>query len=149
MAPKSGTPNDAFRHNRGVDYELHPVGHVESPLTDPAQAPKQGVEGGPDAWLVFDDAYKPAMGGLAVGGRAHVFTWLHLADRSVLRVHPRDDPTQPMRGVFDTRSQDRPNPLGLHTVTILEVDRHRVLVSDLEAIDGTPIIDVKPLLGNE
>jgi tRNA-Thr(GGU) m(6)t(6)A37 methyltransferase TsaA len=129
-----------------MDLELHPVGHVESTLTDPAIAPKQGSEGGPDAWLVFEDEYEPAMRELAVGGRAHVITWLHLADRSVLRVHPRDDETQPMRGIFDTRSQDRPNPLGLHTVTILEIDRTRVLVSDLEAVDGTPVLDVKPVL---
>jgi tRNA-Thr(GGU) m(6)t(6)A37 methyltransferase TsaA len=132
-----------------VGYELHPVGHVESPLTDPAQAPKQGTEGGPDAWLVFDEAYEPAMRDLTVGERVHVVTWLHLADRSVLRVHPRDDESQPMRGVFDTRSQDRPNPLGLHTVTILEVDGHRVLVSDLEAVDGTPVIDVKPVIAGD
>jgi tRNA-Thr(GGU) m(6)t(6)A37 methyltransferase TsaA len=132
-----------------MDLELHPVGHVESTLTDPAIAPKQGSEGGPDAWLVFEDEYEPAMRELAVGGRAHVITWLHLADRSVLRVHPRDDETQPMRGIFDTRSQDRPNPLGLHTVTILEIDRTRVLVSDLEAVDGTPVLDVKPVLKGE
>jgi tRNA-Thr(GGU) m(6)t(6)A37 methyltransferase TsaA len=132
-----------------VGYELHPVGHVESPLTDPAQSPKQGTEGGPDAWLVFDEAYEPAMRDLTVGERVHVVTWLHLADRSVLRVHPRDDESQPMRGVFDTRSQDRPNPLGLHTVTILEVDGHRVLVSDLEAVDGTPVIDVKPVIAGD
>jgi tRNA-Thr(GGU) m(6)t(6)A37 methyltransferase TsaA len=132
-----------------VGYELHPVGHVESPLTDPAQAPKQGTEGGPDAWLVFDEAYEPAMRDLTVGERVHVVTWLHLADRSVLRVHPRDDESQPMRGVFDTRSQDRPNPLGLHTVTILEVDGNRVLVSDLEAVDGTPVIDVKPVIAGD
>jgi tRNA-Thr(GGU) m(6)t(6)A37 methyltransferase TsaA len=132
-----------------MDYELHPVGHVESSLTDPTQAPKQGVEGGPDAWLVFEDEYEPAVLDLTVGQRVHVITWLHLADRSVLRVHPRDDETQPMRGVFDTRSQDRPNPLGLHTVTILEVGGNRVLVSDLEAVDGTPLIDVKPVLAGE
>jgi tRNA-Thr(GGU) m(6)t(6)A37 methyltransferase TsaA len=132
-----------------MDYELRPVGHVESSLTDPADAPKQGVEGGPDAWLVFDDECEEAMRHLAVGQPVHVITWLHLADRSVLRVHPRDDETQPMRGVFDTRSQDRPNPLGLHTVTILEIDGTRVLVSDLEAVDGTPVIDVKPVLKGE
>jgi len=129
-----------------MSYELRPVGHVESDLTDPAVAPKQGVEGGPDAWLVFEEAYEPAMRELAVGDRIHVITWLHLADRSVLRVHPRDDESQPMRGVFDTRSQDRPNPLGLHTVTVLAVAENRLLVSDLEAVDRTPLIDVKPVL---
>jgi tRNA-Thr(GGU) m(6)t(6)A37 methyltransferase TsaA len=129
-----------------MSYELRPIGHVESGLTDPAVAPKQGVEGGPDAWLVFEDEYEPAMRELAVGHRIHVLTWLHLADRSVLRVHPRDDESQPMRGVFDTRSQDRPNPLGLHTVTVLAAEGNRLLVSDLEAIDGTPMVDVKPVL---
>jgi tRNA-Thr(GGU) m(6)t(6)A37 methyltransferase TsaA len=132
-----------------MEYQLHPVGRVESPLADPTQAPKQGTEGGPDAWLVFENEYEPAMRDMTVGERVHVITWLHLSDRSVLRVHPRDDETQPMRGVFDTRSQDRPNPLGLHTVTILEVDGTRVRVSDLEAVDGTPVIDVKPVLGGE
>ena len=129
-----------------MSHELRPVGHIESDLTDPAIAPKQGVEGGPDAWLVFEEEYEPAMRELEVGERIHVITWLHLADRSVLRVHPRDDPSQPMRGVFDTRSQDRPNPLGLHTVTVLAVEANRVLVSDVEAFDGTPVIDVKPVL---
>ncbi|MET0697820.1 MAG: tRNA (N6-threonylcarbamoyladenosine(37)-N6)-methyltransferase TrmO [Acidimicrobiia bacterium] len=129
-----------------MSYELRPVGHVESDLIDPAIAPKQGVEGGPDAWLVFEEEYEPAMRELAVGERIHVITWLHLADRSALRVHPRDDESQPMRGVFDTRSQDRPNPLGLHTVTVLAVEGNRVLVSDLEAVDGTPVLDVKPVL---
>jgi tRNA-Thr(GGU) m(6)t(6)A37 methyltransferase TsaA len=132
-----------------MSYEVRPVGHVESGLTDPAEAPKQGVEGGPDAWLVFEEEYEPAMRELAVGDRIHVITWLHRADRSVLRVHPRDDEREPMRGVFDTRSQDRPNPLGLHTVTVLAVEANRVLVSDLEAVDGTPLIDVKPVLRSD
>ena len=93
-----------------MGYELHPVGHVESGLTDPAVAPKQGVEGGPDAWLVFEEEYEPAMRELTVGDRIHVITWLHLADRSVLRVHPRDDLSQPMRGVFDTGRRTDPIP---------------------------------------
>ena len=129
-----------------MNYELRPVGHIESDLTNRAIAPKQGVEGGPDAWLVFEEESEPAMWELGVGERIHVITWLHLADRSVLRVLPRDDESQPMRGVFDTRSQDRPNPLGLLTVTIVAVEENRVLVSDLEAVDGTPVIDVKPVL---
>ena len=143
-AAKSSLKN--ARQSGTMGYELHPIGHVESGLTDPAVAPKQGVEGGPDAWLVFEEEYELAMRELAVGDRIHVITWLHLADRSVLRVHPRDDVSQPMRGVFDTRSQDRPNPLGLHTVTVLAAEGNRVLVSDLEAIDGTPVVDVKPVL---
>lgn len=132
-----------------MGYELRPIGYVESALTDPAQAPKQGTEGGPDAWLIFAEEYEPAMRDVAVGDRVHVITWLHLADREILRVHPRDDETQPMLGVFSTRSQDRPNPLGLHTVTVLALDGARVEVSDLEAVDGTPVIDVKPVLGSE
>ncbi len=120
---------------------------TSSPISPiPPSRPSRVSEGGPDAWLVFEEEYEPAMRELEVGERIHVITWLHLADRSVLRVHPRDDESQPMRGVFDTRSQDRPNPLGLHTVTVLAVEENRVLVSDLEAVDGTPVIDVKPVL---
>ena len=128
--------------------ELTPVGHVESPLRDPADAPKQGDEGGPEAWLVFEPAVLPALAEVAVGDELLVLTWLHRADRAVLRVHPRDDPERPERGVFSTRSQDRPNPIGLHRVRVLSIDGLRCRVSDLEAIDGTPILDVKPVLGS-
>ena len=127
-------------------YEIRPVGVVESPLTDPASAPKQGVEGSPEAWLVFDPAVAGAVGDLAAGDDLFVLTWLHLADRSVLAVHPRDDPRNPLTGVFGTRSADRPNPVGLHRVRVLEVDGLRVRVADLEAVDGTPVVDVKPVL---
>lgn len=129
-----------------MTYEIRPIGVVESPLVDPASAPKQGVEGGPEAWLVFDAEVAEGVGDLAVGDDVLVLTWLHLADRSVLSVHPRDDPSTPLTGVFSTRSSDRPNPIGLHRVRVLEVDGLRVRVSDLEAVDGTPIIDVKPAL---
>ncbi|MEV6237772.1 tRNA (N6-threonylcarbamoyladenosine(37)-N6)-methyltransferase TrmO [Lentzea sp. NPDC051838] len=129
--------------------KLQPVGHVESPLTDRSAAPKQGDEGAPDAWIVFAPEYARAMAELAIGQDVLVLTWLDKADRSVLAVHPRSDPERPETGVFSTRSPDRPNPIGLHRVRILEVDGQRVKVADLEAIDGTPVVDVKPLLGTE
>jgi tRNA-Thr(GGU) m(6)t(6)A37 methyltransferase TsaA len=127
-------------------YELRPIGHVRSPLTDPATAPKQGDEGAPDAWLVLDPEVAEAARDLAVGADVFVLTWLHRARRDVLAVHPRDDPGTPETGVFSTRSQDRPNPIGLHRVTIAAIDGRRVLARGLEAVDGTPIVDVKPVL---
>jgi tRNA-Thr(GGU) m(6)t(6)A37 methyltransferase TsaA len=130
----------------GRPYELRPVGRVESPLTDPSLAPKQGDEGSPEAWLVFDAAVLPALADVQPGSWAIVLTWLHRARRDVLRVHPRDDPADPERGVFSTRSQDRPNPIGLHRVEIVAVEGERVRVRGLEAVDGTPILDVKPVL---
>jgi tRNA-Thr(GGU) m(6)t(6)A37 methyltransferase TsaA len=128
-------------------YLVRPVGYVESVLVDRVDAPKQGDEGAPDAWLVFDPSVADAMRDLAVGADVLVLTWLHQADRDVQVVHPRSDPDRPRQGVFTTRSPDRPNPIGLHRVTILEVDGRRLRVSDLEAVDGTPIVDVKPVLG--
>jgi tRNA-Thr(GGU) m(6)t(6)A37 methyltransferase TsaA len=127
-------------------YGIRPVGHVESPLVDRASAPKQGFEGAPQAWLVFHPDVTEGIRDLAVGAEIFVLTWLHQARRDVLAVHPRDDPRNPETGVFSTRSQDRPNPIGLHRVTIAAVDGLRVLVRDLEAFDGTPILDVKPVL---
>ena len=129
-----------------MTYEVRPIGVVESTLTDPAAAPKQGVEGGPDAWLVLDPAVADGIGDLAAGDDVLVLTWLHLADRSVLAVHPRDDPSTPLTGVFSTRSSNRPNPVGLHRVRVLEIDGTRVRVSDLEAVDRTPVVDLKPVL---
>jgi tRNA-Thr(GGU) m(6)t(6)A37 methyltransferase TsaA len=133
-------------HARVVGMELVSVGTVQSTLTDVAAAPKQGDEGAPDAWLVFDRRFADAVDGIAADDELLVLTWLHRADRSVLRVHPRDDPTNPERGVFSTRSADRPNPVGLHRVTVTSIDGLRLRVRDLEAVDGTPIIDVKPPL---
>jgi tRNA-Thr(GGU) m(6)t(6)A37 methyltransferase TsaA len=127
-------------------YEIRPIGRVESPLTDPASAPKQGFEGSPDAWLVFDPAVREGMRDLEAGTEVLVLTWLDRADREVLVVHPRDDPSNPETGVFSTRSQDRPNPVGLHRVEIMAIDGTRVRVRNLEALDGTPIVDVKPVL---
>ena len=127
-------------------YEVSPVGRVESPLLDPKTAPKQGIEGAPEAWLVFNGDVAEAARDLAVGDEVFVLTWLHRARRDVLAVHPRDDPRNPETGVFSTRSQDRPNPIGLHRVRIAAIDGLRVLVRDLEAVDGTPIVDVKPVI---
>jgi tRNA-Thr(GGU) m(6)t(6)A37 methyltransferase TsaA len=128
------------------DLRLTPIGAVESPLTDRAAAPKQGDEGSPEAWLVFEPWVLPALDGLRPGDEVIVLTWLDRADRDVLRVHPRGDPANPVQGVFNTRSPDRPNPVGLHLVEIASVDGVRLGVRNLEAIDGTPIIDVKPVL---
>jgi tRNA-Thr(GGU) m(6)t(6)A37 methyltransferase TsaA len=128
------------------DISLVPIGRVESPLADAAEAPKQGFEGGPDAWLVFEPRVLDALDGLESGARVIVLTWLDRADRTTLKVHPRDDARNPLRGVFGTRSADRPNPIGLHEVEVLAVDGNRVQVSDLEALDGTPIVDLKPVI---
>jgi tRNA-Thr(GGU) m(6)t(6)A37 methyltransferase TsaA len=127
-------------------YDVVPIGRVESPLTDTATAPKQGREGSPEAWLVFEPAILEGLDGIAAGDEVILLTWLDRADRDVLRVHPRDDVANPMRGVFSTRSADRPNPIGLHPIQIVEVDGNRVRVRDLEALDGTPIVDVKPVI---
>ncbi len=126
--------------------ELVRIGSVEGPLTDRDAAPKQGDEGAPEAWLVFDAGLAPALDGIAAGDELLVLTWLHLARRDVLRVRPRGDARRPEQGVLATRSPDRPNPIGLHRVTVLQVDGVRVQVSALEALDGTPVVDVKPLL---
>jgi tRNA-Thr(GGU) m(6)t(6)A37 methyltransferase TsaA len=126
--------------------ELVAIGHVQSPLTDRASAPKQGDEGAPEAWIVFEPNMGEALDGLAAGDEVLVLTWLDRADRDVLRVHPRDDLTRPSRGVFATRSPDRPNPIGLHRVRVVEVDGLQLRVRDLEALDGTPVVDVKSVL---
>lgn len=128
------------------DLALVPIGHVESPLTEPADAPKQGSEGAPEAWLVLKPGVLEALDGIERGDRVLVITWLHLARRDVIRVHPRDDARNPLRGVFGTRSADRPNPIGLHEVEVLAIEGGRVLVSPLEAVDGTPVLDLKPVI---
>jgi tRNA-Thr(GGU) m(6)t(6)A37 methyltransferase TsaA len=126
--------------------KLVAIGTVESPLTDRASAPKQGDEGAPEAWLVFEPAFADALDGIVAGDELLVLTWLDRARRDVLRVHPRGDPHRARQGVFNTRSPDRPNPIGLHRVTVTEIDGTRLRVRDLEALDGTPVVDVKPLL---
>ena len=128
-------------------YEIVPVGWVKSPLTEMAQAPMQADEGAPPAWLIFEAAVTDAIRDLRPGAEIIVLTWLDRADRSVLLTNPRGDPGNPMTGVFSTRSPDRPNPVGLHRVPVIAVDGLRVQVGALEALDGTPVIDVKPVLG--
>jgi tRNA-Thr(GGU) m(6)t(6)A37 methyltransferase TsaA len=122
------------------------IGRVESPLTDQADAPLQGNEGSPEATIVFEPWVLEALDGIAAGDEVIVLTWLDRAKRDVLRVHPRGDPNNPERGVFATRSQDRPNPIGLHPVEVVAVDGDRMRVRNLEALDATPILDVNPVL---
>ncbi len=130
-------------------WQVTPIGTVESPLADPASAPKQGDEGAPEAWIVFEPAIVPALDGIKAGDEILVLTWLHLARRDVLRVHPRGDATRPRQGVFNTRSPDRPNPIGLHRVAVISTERDRVKVRGLEAVDGTPVLDLKPVLSGD
>jgi tRNA-Thr(GGU) m(6)t(6)A37 methyltransferase TsaA len=130
----------------GTEIGLVPIGLVQSPLTDRAETPKQGFEGGPDAWLVLEGRVAEGLDGIQPGDEIIVLTWLHRARRDVLRVHPRDDASNPERGVFTTRSADRPNPIGLHPVTVAEIAGDRILVRGLEAVDGTPVVDIKPVL---
>ena len=125
---------------------LWPIGVVESVLTDTATAPKQGAEGAPDAWLAFEPDLVDGLRDLKVGDDVLVFTWLDRARRDALTSHPRGDPTATERGVFSTRSPHRPNPIGLHRVTVREIDGHRVRVGPIEAIDGTPVLDLKPVI---
>jgi tRNA-Thr(GGU) m(6)t(6)A37 methyltransferase TsaA len=127
-------------------YVLHPIGRVESPLVDRDAAPKQGDEGAPDAWLVFEQGVREGLRDLQAGTEVILLTWLDRASRDVLVVHPRGDPARPETGVFSTRSPDRPNPVGLHRVAIVSIDGIRMRVRNLEALDGTPILDVKPVL---
>ena len=129
-----------------MPHKLAVIGRVESPLTDPADAPKQGHEGAPDAWLVLEESVLEGLDGIEPGARVIVLTWLDRARRDVLRVHPRDDVSNPERGVFSTRSADRPNPIGLHEVEVVSIDGGRVQVRPLEAVDGTPVLDLKPVL---
>jgi tRNA-Thr(GGU) m(6)t(6)A37 methyltransferase TsaA len=126
--------------------ELVAIGVVASSLKERADAPKQADEGAPEAWLEFDARFADGLEGITAGDEILVLTWLDRAARDVLRVRPRSDPARPVTGVFNSRSPDRPNPIGLHRVTVLEVDGHRLRVSALEALDGTPIVDVKPRL---
>jgi tRNA-Thr(GGU) m(6)t(6)A37 methyltransferase TsaA len=128
-------------------YEVQPVGWVESPLTDRDAAPKQGDEGAPLARIVFRPELHKAAADLAIGDEVLVLTWLHQSHRDVLSVHPRDDVNRPRLGVFSTRSSDRPNPIGLHAVTIVGIEENAIAVRNLEAINGTPVLDVKPVLG--
>ena len=128
-------------------YQLRPVGWVESSLTDRADAPKQADEGAPPARIVFRPEFRDAANDLRRGDEVLVLTWLHQSRRDVLSVHPRGDMNRPLTGVFSTRSPDRPNPIGLHAVRIEAVEGNEIAVHHLEAIDGTPVLDIKPVLG--
>lgn len=127
---------------------LRPIGHVRSRLTDPGEAPKQGDEGAPAATLEIEPWAVPGLAGIEPGDDLLVLTWLDLRGRDVLQVHPRDDPSAPLRGVFATRSAERPNPIGLHRVRVVSLAGGAVVVDPLEAVDGTPVLDLKPVLGD-
>ncbi|HXV43694.1 MAG TPA: tRNA (N6-threonylcarbamoyladenosine(37)-N6)-methyltransferase TrmO [Anaerolineae bacterium] len=129
-----------------TEYLLCPIGFIHSPLKHLEEAPKQGNEGAPDAWLEVNPALAEGLDSIAVGDKIIIITWFHQAQRDILKVHPRDDKTIPLTGVFATRSSDRPNPLGLHPVTVLEIEGNRLKVGPIEAIDGTPVVDIKPVL---
>ncbi|GIG65786.1 tRNA (N6-threonylcarbamoyladenosine(37)-N6)-methyltransferase TrmO [Phytomonospora endophytica] len=132
-----------------MSFQARPVGVVASTLTDLDTAPRQPDEGAPAAWLVFQPEFAEAARSISPGDEVFVLTWLDRARRDLLEVHPRGDRTRPVEGVFSTRSPHRPNPIGLHRVTVVETDGARLRVDGLEAVDGTPILDVKPVLGSE
>ena len=130
-------------------YVIEPIGFIRSELTELAKAPMQGSEGGYEAWLEVKPQFAQGLDGIQPGDELIVLTWLHLAERDTLQVHPRGRQAAPLKGVFATRSQDRPNPVGLHQVRVLEVAGQKIKVAPLEAIDGTPIVDIKPVLSWE
>jgi tRNA-Thr(GGU) m(6)t(6)A37 methyltransferase TsaA len=129
-----------------ISYTIGPIGFVRSNLVGREAVPHQGYEGAPDAWIEVNLMFLEGLEGIAVGSEIVLITWLHKAHRDRLKVHPRRDKNKPLTGVFATRSPDRPNPLGLHRVTVLNIDGNRLKVGPLEAIDGTPIVDIKPAL---
>jgi tRNA-Thr(GGU) m(6)t(6)A37 methyltransferase TsaA len=147
MSDKKGKLQKAatsIKPDRGL--RLNPIGVIRSPLKERSKAPKQGSEGAPDVWIELRPRVARAVDGLAAGDEIIVLTWLHRAHRDVLKVHPRSDPKRRLTGVFATRSPDRPNPIGLHEVTVRKVAKNRLRVGPIEAIDGTPVIDIKPIL---
>ena len=134
------------RAEAGGKVQLRPIGVIRSRLKKRGDAPMQGYEGAPDAWLEVKPFAIEALEGLAAGDEIIVITWFHRAKRDVLKVHPRSDRRRSLAGVFATRSPDRPNPLGLHRVTVRKVTGNRLRVGPIEAIDGTPVVDIKPVL---
>jgi len=132
-----------------IDYGITPVGYVRSSLTNRKNAPRQGSEGAPEAWIELLSEFSDGLLGMESGAEIWVFTWLHQARRETLQVYPRGDRANLLTGVFFTRSPDRPNPIGLHRTTIVEVDGKQIKVANIEAIDGTPIVDIKPVLNTE
>ena len=129
-----------------TDYALSPIGFLHSPLKERGDAPRQGHEGAPDAWLEVNATVAAGLEGIEVGQEIILITWLHQSRRDILKLHPRGDKNMPLAGVFATRSPDRPNPLGLHRVTVLASQGTRLQVGPIEAIDGTPVVDIKPVL---
>lgn len=137
---KDTTPQDT--------YTIRPIGMVRSELKRREESPKQGHEGAPDAWLEIEPEFADGLDGITTGADILVLTWLHKSRRDILKLHPRNNPQIPLRGVFATRSPNRPNPIGLHPVTVRAVESRRIKVGPLEAIDGTPILDIKPVPGS-
>ena len=129
-----------------TEYRLSPIGVLHSPIKQLAEAPRQGNEGAPDAWVEVDASVVEGLEGMVVGDEVIVITWLHQSRRDILQVYPRNDMSLPLTGVFATRSPDRPNPLGLHRVKVLEIVENRIKVGPIEALDGTPVVDIKPVL---
>jgi tRNA-Thr(GGU) m(6)t(6)A37 methyltransferase TsaA len=129
-----------------TSYTIEPIGVIRSELACREAAPRQGNEGAPDAWLEVNSTVAEGLEGIAAGNEIVLITWFHKGHRDILKVHPRGDKNMPLRGVFATRSPDRPNPLGLHRVTVLEIAGNRLKVGPIEAIDGTPVVDIKPVL---
>jgi tRNA-Thr(GGU) m(6)t(6)A37 methyltransferase TsaA len=146
MTPSFCVQEKFLMATESTALQLRPIGAIQSTLKTRAEAPKQGMEGAPDAWLEVNSVAAQALDGLAAGDDIIVITWLHRARRDVLKVHPRSDRRRPLTGVFATRSPDRPNPLGLHRVTVRQVAGTRLQIGPIEAIDGTPVIDIKPVL---
>ncbi len=128
---------------------LRPVGTIRSTIHSPKDAPKQGSGGAPDAWLDVDPAFARGLLGIAPGDELIVITWLHRAGRDILEVHPRGNPANPLAGVFATRSPHRPNPLGLHRITVREISGTTLRIGPIEAIDGTPVVDIKAALAGD
>jgi tRNA-Thr(GGU) m(6)t(6)A37 methyltransferase TsaA len=138
--------NDKGRDMTEAGYTIKPIGFISSELTSREAAPHQGYEGAPDAWLMVNPAVSEGLEGIVAGSEVIVITWLHKADRNTLKLHPRGDMSKPLSGVFTTRSADRPNPIGLHRVTVREIAGNRLKVGPIEAFDGTPVVDIKPVL---
>ena len=135
-----------MKPRRGERFDLRPIGVIRSTLKKQSEAPKQGSEGAPEAWIEIEPWAVAGLHTLKAGDKIWVITWLHRGNREVLQVHPRSDAKRALTGVFATRSPDRPNPLGLHPVTVLEIAGNRLRVEPIEAIDGTPVVDMKPVI---
>lgn len=145
MAKHAGRkqPGSTTRVSR---FQLRPIGLIRSSIKDRSKAPKQGAEGAPDVWLEVRAFAEEALDGLAVGDEIVVLTWLHRARRETMKVHPRSDPKRRLTGVFATRSPDRPNPIGLHSAIVRKIEGRRLRIGPMEAIDGTPVVDIKPVM---